>query len=160
IVAGFLAIILSNATVLRTSGAGFYVPGPAGSSAKASDMANRLTAESGNQDAAPPETGETTYAVPTEETIDTSRLDVREKKEWEEVVRIVNLRDATGTYVNPQLHRQYDRLNRPETRTFFIEDHCFEEDSGTLATTTITKVRGSADFSEMVIQLDFNKVRE
>src|SRR5262249_54575386 len=107
-----------------------------------------------------PETGETTYAVPTEETIDTSRLDVREKKEWEEVVRIVNLRDATGTYVNPQLHRQYDRLNRPETRTFFIEDHCFEEDSGTLATTTITKVRGSADFSEMVIQLDFNKVRE
>jgi RHS repeat-associated protein len=89
--------------------------------------------------------------------IDPGRLDEDRRKQWDEIVKLANAKDELGGYVNPELQATYQRLEGDE-RTFFIENHSFGDKSGTIGEFTITKFSGE-DFTEAVIQLDFNKVK-
>jgi hypothetical protein len=90
--------------------------------------------------------------------IDTSRLSEGELKEWERIVEIANAKDNNDKYLNPTLREVYDKLNTGN-RTFVIDNTTFGRNSPTVGKFTITKFKGENDFSEAVIELDFNKIK-
>jgi RHS repeat-associated protein len=90
--------------------------------------------------------------------IDPSKLGEEDRKDWDEIVGLANAKDELGDYLNPQLHAIYQRLDADE-RTFVIENHSFGDRSTTIGKFKITKFNGANDFSEAVLQLDFNKSR-
>lgn len=90
--------------------------------------------------------------------IDTSRLSEDELKKWERIVEIANAKDMNGKYLNPTLREAYAKLNTGN-RTFFIDNTDFGRNSPTVGKFTITKFNGENDFSEAVIELDFNKIK-
>lgn len=71
------------------------------------------------------------FVDPTGMIIDSSRLDEKQLKRWEEIVKIATAKDKDGNYLNPKLHEVYERLQNDE-RTFFIENGDFGSRSGTI----------------------------
>ena len=90
--------------------------------------------------------------------IDVSRLSEDDLKKWKRIDALANKKDDKGNYVNAKLHEVYQRL-QGDTRTFFIENHSFGERSGVIGETNITKHNGKDDFTEAVIQIDFQRVK-
>jgi RHS repeat-associated protein len=99
------------------------------------------------------------FIDPTGMIIDTSRLSEKELEKWKKIVELANAKDDKGNYLNPELQKQYARLQSDE-RTFFIENFSFGDKSGTIGEFTITKFKGENDFSEAVIKLDFGKIKD
>ena len=98
------------------------------------------------------------YTDPTGMIIDVSRLSEDDLKKWKRIDALANKKDDKGNYVNAKLHEVYQRL-QVDTRTFFIENHSFGERSGVIGETNITKHNGKDDFTEAVIQIDFQRVK-
>lgn len=98
------------------------------------------------------------YIDPTGVVIDVSRLSEDDLKKWKRIEELANGKDNKGNYVNSKLHEIYDRL-QSDKRTFFMENHSFGDNSGTIGETNITKHNGKDDFTKAVIQIDFKKAK-
>jgi hypothetical protein len=96
------------------------------------------------------------YTDPSGLKIDRSRLNKDDLNRWTYVVLLANLKDENGNWVNPELHTIYERLEN-DTRTFYIENYDFGENSQTIGLTTINRY-SQDDFSVATLQLDFKKL--
>jgi RHS repeat-associated protein len=98
-----------------------------------------------------------TFIDPTGMIIDTSRLTKDELEKWQKVLAIINAKNDKGEYVNKELRATYERLDSDKQRTFFIENKDFKG-RGAVGEFNITKHNGKDDFTEAVIQIDFEAV--
>jgi RHS repeat-associated protein len=81
-----------------------------------------------------------------------------ERKQWDETVRLANLKDEDGNYVNADLHKVYQRLDE-DTRTFFIDGG--DLGKGTAGKFEITKFTADGkDFTEASITLNFKLINK
>jgi len=97
------------------------------------------------------------YIDPTGMVIDISRLSKDDRKKWERVLKVINAKDKNGNYINPKLREIYERLDS-DKRTLIIENHSFGDRSSSVGEFNITKHNGKDDFSEAVLQIDFEKI--
>jgi RHS repeat-associated protein len=99
------------------------------------------------------------FIDPTGMIIDTSRLSEDDLKKYNQAVELANQRDANGNLLHPELNAQITALQN-DSRTFFLEGGA-GLGAGTAGDFTITKMTADGkDFTEAVIKLDFNKVKD
>ncbi|GEM_PF-5620602 len=87
-----------------------------------------------------------------------SALTAQQRAEWDETVRLANLQDENGNYVNRSLHDTYQRLDS-DSRTFTIA-------AGDLGTSTVGQFDVTAftadgkDFTSATITLNFDLIEK
>jgi len=96
------------------------------------------------------------FIDPTGMVIEIRNLSSDERKKWEEVVRLANLKDADGNYVHPELNRLYQKLEN-DSRTYFIDGSALGQ--ATLGRFRVEKMsEDGRDFTEASITLNFDKI--